>query len=183
MKYQPLHDLIDPEVPAEGSVFDNPVNDDPDAPNDAFVIGAHGRTVQAPDKAGRMDRHSGTKPWVPVLAFVVSVACVGLTVWNVNRLLAGPPAPPKPTQFQIKQALYLGVMRIDAYRRVHGVTPRSLSDAGLPDVGPYSYQRVDPTHYVISYRSDAATLDYDSDTTKEQFFGAPEQILTMGGSQ
>jgi len=182
MKYQPLHDLIDPDVPAEGAAVEPP-QDDPDAPNDAYVIGAHGHTVQAPDGRGVAAVGTRSRAWVKPAAILLSIACVGLTAWNFARLIQGPAAPPKPTPFQVRQALYLGVLKVEAYRRVHGVTPTGLTDASLPDPGPYSYQRLNPSHYVLGFQADGPREQYDSAIPMEQVFGSPEKMLAMGGAR
>jgi hypothetical protein len=106
-----------------------------------------------------------------------------MTGWNLSRLIEGPPPPPKPTEFQTKQALYLGVMKIDAYRRVHGVTPDTLEAVGLPAEGAYAYQRVSPTRYVLSFQGNGPKTEYDSSVSKEQFFGSARDMLTIGGSR
>ena len=182
MKYQPQHDLIDPDYPAPDAL---PVEqtDDPDAPNDAYVIGERGNTVQAPDGSGKASKDEGPRPWVKPAAAVLAVLFVGLTVWNLSRVMSGPPPPPKPTPFQIKQALYLGVMRVEAYEKVHGVTPETLSDAGLPDGVGYTYMRLDSTHYVLSYSDVGPKLEYSSSDPKDAFFGTPQEMLSMGGQQ
>ena len=181
MKYQPLHDLIDPDVPAADAVEAR--QDDPDAPNDAYEIGAHGHTVRAPDARAATGGGARSRTWVKPAAILLSVACVALTVWNLARLIQGPATPPKPTPFQVRQALYLGVLKVEAYRRVHGVTPSNLTDASLPDPGPYTYQRVDPRHYVLGFQADGPREQYDSAIPMEQVFGPPEKMLAMGGAQ
>lgn len=183
MKYQPLNDVIDPDVVPEDAVIPETEEDDPDAPNDAYVIGEGGNTVQAPD-ARRVEEDPKTAPraWVKPAAALLAAVCIGLTVWNVSRLLAGPPAPPKPTPFQVKQALYLGAMKIDAYRRVHGVTPDVLEDVGLPNP-PYSYTRVSSTQYTVGIDLDGPRLEYESSIPLERFFGTPQEMLTIGGSK
>ncbi len=74
-------------------------------------------------------------------------------------------------------------MRIDAYRRVHGVVPETLAAAGLPEADAYAYQRLDPTHYRLSFHGGGSKLDYDSSEPKESFFGSPRELLTMGDSK
>jgi hypothetical protein len=66
---------------------------------------------------------------------------------------------------------------------VHGVTPDSLADAGLPATGAYGYHRIDSAHYVLSFRGDGPKLEYDSNDSKDRFFGSPQAILTMGDSK
>jgi len=180
MKYQPQHDLLDPDYPAPDDELER--TDDPDAPNDAYVIGEHGNTERAPDAAAKSGEDARQKKWVMPVAFVLSLVCVGLTVWNLSRVLSSPP-PLKPSPFQVKQALYLGVMRVDAYRRVHGVTPETLLDVGLSDTAGYGYVRIDSQRYVLSFRVDGPKLEYDSNESKGTVFGRPGEILSMGGSQ
>lgn len=182
MKYQPQHDVIDPDYPAPDAP---PVEqaDDPDAPNDAYVIGAHGNTVQGPDGSRKKQEEGGRRPWVKPAAAVLAIAFVALTGWNMSRVVSGPPPPPKPTPFQIKQALYLGVMRVEAYEKVHGVTPETLSDAGLPDGVGYTYTRLDSKHYVLAYSDVGPKLEYSSSDPKDAFFGTPQEMLSMGGKQ
>ena len=74
-------------------------------------------------------------------------------------------------------------MKIDAYRRVNGVVPDSLAEAGLPEADVYAYQRVNPTRYVLSFGSGGSKLEYDSSEPKEKFFGSPKDMLTMGDSK
>ena len=100
-----------------------------------------------------------------------------------NFLVQDPAPPPKPSAFQVKQALYLGVMKIDAYRRIHGVTPSSLADVGIFDADGYGYTRIDLTHYVVSFQGNGPKLEYDSNQSKDRFFGSPQEILTMGASK
>ena len=182
MKYQPLHDLIDPEVPPEAR-FEYEAHDDPDAPNDAYVIGEHGNTVSEPPDMAATASPAGPKPWAKPAAFLLVALFAGMTAWNLSRVIQGPPQPPKLSPFQVKQALYLGVMKIDAYRRVHGVTPDSLADTGLPETGPYAYRRIDSRRYVVSFGGNGPKLEYDSNASKERFFGSPKDMLTMGDSK
>lgn len=182
MKYQPLNDLIDPDVPPPDAIIPEPEEHDPEAPNNAYVIGEHGNTVQAPDASGASSAEDGPKPWVKPMAIALVVLCAGLTFWNLTRAVSGPPAPPKPSAFQVKQALYLGVMRLEAFRRVHGVTPDSLTDAGLQNP-PYGYMRLSSTQYVVSIQLPGSSLEYDSSTPMQRFFGTPQEMLSIGGTQ
>jgi hypothetical protein len=183
MKYQPQHDLIDPDFPAPDEALDQAGTNAPEPPDDAYVIGEHGNSIREVDLAVSVKANTRFRQWVKPAAFGLMALFVVMTVWNLSHFLQGPPAPPKPTPFQSKQALYLGVMRIDAYRRVNGVTPDTLSEAGLPENGAYAYNRVSPTRYVLSFRNGGAKLEYDSNEPKDQFFGSPHDMLTMGGSQ
>lgn len=182
MKYQPLNDLIDPEVPPAGAVTAEVEEDGTDAPGDAYVIGERGHTVHAPDTKAATAKATGPRPWVKPVAAALGAACVLLTVWNLARAISGPSAPPKPTPFQLKQALYLGVMKVEAYRKVHGVTPETLREAGVPEP-PYAYRRAGPTQYVLSIQADGPRLEYDSMISTDRFFGPPQTILSMGGSK
>ena len=183
MKYQSLNDLIDPDVPPTETAVESAGDDDPGAPDDAYVIGEGGNTVKAPAGTAARKSRAGPKPWAKPAAFLLGALFVVMTVWNLSHLLQGPPPPPKPSPFQVKQALYLGVMKVDAYRRVHGVAPDSLADLGLSETGPYAYQRIDSAHYVLSFHGNGPTLEYDSSDSKERFFGSPQEILTMGDSK
>lgn len=186
MRYQSQNDLIDPDVPAPETDLESGADHDPDAPNDAYVIGDRGNTVQAPDVIDAKSANEsqlGPKPWVKPAGAVLGVLFVGMTIWNLSRLLQDPPPPPSPSPFQVKQALYLGVMKIEAYRRQNGVTPRSLADAGVVEAGAYDYKRIDPSRYVVSFRGNGPNLEYDSNVPKDRFFGTPEEILSIGASK
>jgi hypothetical protein len=180
MKYQSQHDLMDPDVQPEDA--EPEAEHDPGAVDDAYVIGEHGSTVQVLDVKPAKKSKRGAKAWVQPLGVALGVVFVGMTVWNLSRLLGNPP-PPTPSPFQVKQALYLGVMKIDAYRRVHGVTPGALAEAGLPEEAGYSYRRIGPMHYALSFEGNGPKLEYDSNISKDRFFGSPQDILSMGGSK
>ncbi len=183
MKYQPQHDVIDPELPSPDTTFEHDGNHDSDAPDDAYVIGENGDTLRAIDVRAGVRQPKGLDRWGAPVAVLLITLCFGLTAWNLTRLVQGPPPPPTPSPFQVKQALYLGVMKIDAYRRVHGVTPDTLVDAGLPDTSGFSYRRVDLAHYVVSFEVNGSKLEYDSSDPKKRFFGTPQEMLTMGDSK
>ena len=179
MKYQPLNDLIDPEVPAAGAPVPEPAPD-PDALEDAYVIGEHGNTVQHPgaetkDEKKDTDKNK-VKRWVKPLAILSAAACVALTVWNLSKLVQGPPVPPAPSPFQVKQALYMGAIRVEAYRREHGVTPETVADSGLASP-PYTYTRLNPNTYALSVQLHGTKLEYDSTVPLEKFFGTPQEML------
>ena len=180
MKYQPQNDVLDPDVPPPDWAFEE--EGDPDAPNDAYVIGAGGEVVKAPDANPSLAGSAGPRPWVKPAALILSIVCVALTAWNMSRVMQGPAAPPPPTQFQLKQALYMGVMRVDTYRREHGVTPDTLKDIGLPG-NAYAYQRVDSQHYFLSFQNNGPRVEYDSRDSKEEVFGKPDAIMSMGEPQ
>jgi hypothetical protein len=183
MNYQPQNDLIDPDVPPGNAVLPELDEQDPGAPNDAYVIGERFNTVQAPDAARRRkSAGSGRRRWLKPAAVLSAALCIGLTGWNLSRLVSGPPAPPKPSPFQLKQALYLGAMKVEAYRRVHAVTPDRPEDIGLSNP-PYSYRRVSPTQYTLALDGPGSRLEYDSDIPLERFFGTPREMLKMGGSR
>jgi len=184
MKYQPQHELLDPDYPVPDEDGELPA-DRSDAPDDAYVIGEPASTVLVTDggEKGKKRKKRGTKPWVMPAAFVLSALFVGMTVWNLSRAVTGAPPPPRPSPFQVKQALYLGVMRVDAYKKVHGVTPETLLDVGLSDTAGYSYVRIDSQRYVLSFRVDGPKLEYDSNDPKASVFGTPGQILTLGGTR
>jgi hypothetical protein len=182
MAYQPLNDLIDPDVPAEGEASLEKAA--PETANDTPVIGEDGRALvnlEISEQLGR--KHPAPKPWVKPAAVALVVAFAGLTTWNLTHLGQVTPIVSKPSPFQVKQALYLGAMKIEAYRKVHGATPGSLTDAGIPDDSGYAYSRTDPGRYVLVFEADGQRVEYDSVVELERYFGTPQQMLTMGGSR
>lgn len=182
MKYQPLNDVIDPDVEPEGELDPEVQPEDPGAPEDAYLIGAAEERVRALLAKSSKGRPTRRKPWVKPAAIALAALCIGLTIWNLSRVAAGPPAPPPPSPFQVKQALYLGVMKIEAYRRVHGVTPDTLEASGLSNP-PYAYTRLGSTEYALGFEAEGSRLEYDSSIAVEQFFGSPKDMLAMGDSQ
>ena len=181
MKYRTQYDLFDPEVLPDDPKLE--VQPDPDAPEDAYTIGEHGDTVRAPDGSAASEIDDGPKPWVKALAALLALAFVVLTGWNVSRVVSGPPPLPKPSPVQVKQTLYMGVMRIDTYRRARGVTPETLADADLPENAGYTYRRINLSHYVLAFENGGPKLEYDSSVPKETFFGSPRAVLSMGETQ
>ena len=73
MTYSQRHKDIDPDVTPSGFalVLDD---DNPNAPNDAFVIGADMEQVRAPDANSYVDQEAGPKPWVKPVALVLALA-------------------------------------------------------------------------------------------------------------
>lgn len=183
MKQQPLRNVIDPEKPTSALQFDFEDSDVPEFPDDSYVIGENGDIVREPDLQILSESERAAKQWMKPAAIGLVVLFVVLSIWNAVHFMQGPPEPPKPKPFQAKQALYLGVMKLDAYRRVHGVLPDSLAEAGLPVAEGYAYQRVNPTRYVLSFRNGGAKLEYDSSDSKENFFGSPKDVLNMGDAK
>jgi hypothetical protein len=183
MKYQSQHDLIDPDVPSQDTEPEFDGNNSPEEPDDAYVIGENGNSVSFVEVKPGMGKKKGYEHWLKPAAVASMAVFVVLTVWNLSHLMQGPPPPPTPTPFQMKQALYLGVMKVDAFRRVHGVTPETLAEAGLPEEGVYAYKRVNPTRYILSFSGNGSKIEYDSVSPKDQFFGSPGDMLTIGGSR
>ena len=180
MKFRPLNDLIDPDIRPESVP---PLAHGPDSPDDAFLIGENGATVHAPDPADGAEgavEGEALRPWVKPAALLLAAAAIGLTAWNLSRFFQGPPPPPKPTAFQSKQALYLGVMKIEAYRRTRGVTPDTLTEVGIADGSGYDYRRLDPGRYALSFQGNGTPVEYDSTVPMQQFFGTPAEMLSTG---
>jgi hypothetical protein len=183
MKYQPQHDLLDPDMPSPAPV-DLETEHDPDALEDAYVIGEHGNTVRAPNgRAAAGADEQRPKPWVKPAAFGLAAAFVVLTSLNLSRLTKGTPPPPIPTEFQVKQTVYMGVMKVENYRRVHGATPETLEAAGLPVNAGFGYVRIDLDHYLLSFQTNGPKVEYDSNIPRETFFGSPRSMLTIGEAQ
>ncbi len=183
MKRREQSDLIDPESRPRALEFDFEETQDPAPPHDGFVIGDDGDIVAANPAQSEAAAPGRPKAWAKPAAFVLGALFIVLTVWNVGRMFQEPPPPPEPTPFKAKQALYLGVMKIDAYRRVNGTVPQTLAEAGLPEVGVYDYRYLSPTRYVLSFGSKGSKLEYDSNEPKESFFGPAKDVLSMGDSQ
>jgi hypothetical protein len=182
MAYQPLNDLIDPDVPAEGEGATEQAA--PETGDDTPVIGEDGRALvnlEISEQLGR--QHPAPKRWVKPAAIALLVVAAGLTAWNLAHLGRVKPIVSKPTPFQVKQALYLGALKVEAFRKVHGATPESLTDAGITDDSGYAYSRTDPGRYVLVFEADGQRVEYDSVVELERYFGTPQQMLTMGGSR
>jgi hypothetical protein len=184
MKYRPLNDLIDPDVPAFDGINAPEGLADPDSGNDAYVFDEHGHTVSRPDndKSKAEQEVDGRMRWGLPVAIALVAACVILTGWNITRLASGGPPAPNPSPFQIKQGLYLGVMRVEAFRRSHGVTPDDAPDVGLTDP-PYHYTRVSSTEYTLGLEAHGQKIEYSSRMSMQHFFGSPKEMLAMGGAQ
>jgi hypothetical protein len=184
MKYQPRHELIDPEFLSPGAASGNAGTGKPEAVDDAYVIGELGSSIREIQRKASRKAKRGPARWVKPAALGLLALSFAMTLWNLSHFLQAPPPAPKPTAFQVKQALYLGVMKIDAYRRVHGgITPDTLADVGLPAEGGYAYNRVSPTRYVVSFGAGGSKVEYDSNEPKERYFGSPRDMLTIGGSK
>ena len=183
MKYQTQQNRIDRESPSSALQFEFEDHDTSENPDDAYVIGANGDIVGGADLRAASEPQESTKAWVKPAAFVLVALFAVLTLWNGVRFVQGPPPPPKPSPFRAKQALYLGVMKIDAYRRVNGIVPETLADAGLPEADAYAYQHLSPTHYILSFGGGGSKLEYDSSEPRERFFGSAKDMLTMGDSK
>ena len=185
MQYRPLNDLIDPEVvPEDGRLV--PAEDGAPESDDGYVIGEDGRGVVNLELSEALARRSGRRkppPVVKILAAALGFLCVGLTVWNLARFASGPAALPQPSPFHVKQALYLGALKIEAFRKIHGTTPETLTDAGIPDQAGYAYRRIDATHYALSFAVGSSKAEYDSGVSLERAFGTPREMLATGGAR
>ena len=175
------HELLDPDVPPPDLDAEGPGR--PDVPNDHYVIEEGGSSVKStiiitsdkPKKRG--------KQWVKPAAYGLCALFVALTAWNLFRWIGGSAERPAPSPFQLKQALYLGVMKVDAYRRAHGFTPSSIAVLDLPQ-NAYEYRRVNADQYVLAFRTeDGQRFEYNSRSPKEAIFGPSQSILSMGASK
>ena len=182
MAYQPLNDLIDPEVPPEGEA---PIQDAaPETEGDTRVIGEDGRALVNLEVSERLGRKTPPpKPWAKPAAIGLLIVFAGLTAWNVTHLGKATSVVPPPTPFKAKQALYLGTMKVEAYRKVHGAAPMSLFDAGITEDSGYAYSRIDPGHYVLVFEAGGQRVQYDSTVELQRMFGSPQEMLTMGASR
>jgi hypothetical protein len=178
MNYRPRNDLIDPDVLGDEN---RPLEHDPENTEDSYLISEHGRTVAAPPASANLaPGEAPPKRWAMPLALALAAVALGLTVWNASRFIQGPPVPPVPTPVEAKQALYLGVMKLEAYRRTHGITPETMMDAGLAAGSGYTYTRVDPAHYVLTFEDRTAHQTYDSATPPRSAFGPAKEMFAVG---
>jgi hypothetical protein len=178
MNYRPQNDLIDPEVLGDEN---RPLVRDAENPDDSYLIGENGKTVAAPPGSAQgAPGEAPPKRWVMPLALLLAAGALALTVWNASRFIQGPPVPPVPTPVEAKQALYLGVMKLEAYRRIHGVTPETMMDAGLAAGSGYAYTRVDSSHYVLAFEDRTARQTYDSSTPLATAFGPAKEMFAVG---
>ena len=182
MKYRTMYDDIDPDVVPEENEGERSAHPSSD---DQYVIGEDGRKVVNIELSVALGRKvEKPKSWVKPSAAVLGVLFLGLTAWNVFHFTHPTLGLPTPTPFQIKQALYLGALRVEAYRKVHGVVPDTLSQAGLPEDAGYTYKRAGAGHYRLSFERGGPGVQYDDATmTLDAYFGSPKTMLAMGGSR
>jgi hypothetical protein len=184
MQYRPLNDLIDPDVDPDDGEAD-PTEGESQDRDAGYVIGEDGRAVVNLELSEALARRTGRRrpsPKVKILAAALGAVCIALTVWNLARLSTGSAAPPQPTPFQVKQALYLGALKLEAYRKVHGTVPTTLDEAGVPEQAGYAYRAVDTRHYVLSFVVAGSKAEYDSSVPLERAFGSPREMLAMRGA-
>src|SRR5262245_453878 len=158
----------------DSAIGHRPLEHDREHREGAYPIGEN-TTVAQPAEAPRA--------WVMPLALVLAAAALGLTIWNASRFIEGFPAPPVPTPVEAKQALYLGVMKLEAYRRVHGDAPDAMMDAGLFAGSGYTYTRVDRGHYVLTFEDRSAHQTYDSSTPLSSAFGPAREMFALGNDE
>lgn len=181
MRLRTVHDDIDPDVVLEEDGFE----EGSEGEARQYVIGEDGHRVinlELSAALAKKQLEARPKSWVKPLAAVLMLAFVGLTAWNIVRLTHPESEIPKPTPYQLKQALYLGVMRIEAYRKTHdGAAPDTPGQAGLPDDAGYVYKRTGSTSYHVEFvHGNDPTFQYDSTTPVDAYFGSPKSMLAMG---
>ena len=120
---------------------------------------------------------SGLRP-----AFGLAAALV-ILIGGAYLLLPAPPvaaAAPRD-EAATRKALYLGVLKVEAYRKLNGMVPFEIEVANIRRKDGYAYERVDDRHYVLTFREpDGRALSFDSHTPIEKYFGPPEAILGDG---
>jgi hypothetical protein len=183
MKLRMVHDDIDPDVPPDVEQHDPGPGETSD---DQYIIGEDGhRVVNLELSAALAKKVERARSWVRPAAAALMVLFIGLTAWNVVRLTHPARELPKPTPFQLKQALYLGVMRLEAFRKTHdGVAPATLAEAGLPENAGYVYNRTGSATYNITFvHDDDPTFHYDSNIPVDTYFGSAKTMLAMGDTR
>lgn len=123
------------------------------------------------------ERRSGLGPAVRLLALAVILVGGGY-------LLAHSLSEPEPLPGTVRNAadtkrtLYLGVLKIEAYRKVNGLYPFEIRAAGVDDRSGYRYERVSDERYRLTFHeADGSKATFDSATPIERFFGRPEEVL------
>lgn len=107
---------------------------------------------------------------------VVIVIFVGLTALNVAGRLpfgqtATKPASDAERMMHLRRTLNYAVRAIEAYRKVHGEWPASLSVVGAPSDVPLNYVLNHNGGYSIAVTDGALTANYDSSQDPETAFG------------
>lgn len=125
----------------------------------------------------RVETEGGLRP-----AFVLAALLV-ILVGGAYLLLPSPTvaaAHPRDDA-ATKRALYLGVLKIEAYRKLNGMTPFEVEVANIRRKDGYAYERLDDRYYVLTFREpDGTTMAFDSHVPIERHFGPPEAILGDG---
>lgn len=119
----------------------------------------------------------GLRPAFTIVAFLVII------IGGAYLLVPPPPvSAAKPRdEAATTRTLYLGVLKIEAYRKLNGMLPFEMEVANIRRKDGYAYERLDDRHYVLTFReADGRTLSFDSRTPIERFFGPPEAILGNG---
>ncbi|HEX6852811.1 MAG TPA: hypothetical protein VF139_15550 [Candidatus Polarisedimenticolaceae bacterium] len=119
----------------------------------------------------------GLRPAFTIIALLV------ILVGGAYLLLPPPPvaAPVPRDEAATTKALYLGVLKIEAYRKLNGMLPFEMEVANIRRKDGYAYERVDDRHYVLTFReADGRQMSFDSHTPIERFFGPPEAVLGDG---
>jgi hypothetical protein len=123
------------------------------------------------------DEEGGLRPAFVIVAFLIII------IGGAYLLVPPPPvAAPKPRdEAATTKTLYLGVLKIEAYRKLNGMLPYEMEVANIRRKDGYSYERLDDRHYLLTFReSDGRTMSFDSHTPIERFFGPPEAVLGGG---
>lgn len=125
------------------------------------------------------EKRSGLGPAVRLLA--LAVILVGGGYLLAHSLSEPPPLPGTVRDAtDTKRTLYLGVLKIEAYRKVNGLYPFEIRAAGVDDRSGYRYERVSDERYRLSFHeADGRSMTFDSATPIVRFFGRPEEILAQ----
>lgn len=138
----------------------------------ADLIGEAAAGIEKDEARDRQSRRRGTERQIRrhrnqwVLATVLLAACVLLTAHTISHL--GAPvssrAPIADPQTWLQVGLGVAMDEVEAAREATGEYPRQLEFlVGMEEDG-WSYTRVGPTRYLLSWSVDGWIVTYDSET-------------------
>ncbi len=115
--------------------------------------------VDAAQNTPKIERSSAATR-VPVI-LAVTVAFVGVVMWNFNQWAVEPPPLPQPEQeTSLEVSLLVATQMIEAHRDQTGALPASLTELGIPEAA-FTYRVLDE-QYELFATEGGVTVRYDS---------------------